>query len=73
VPRGPPPAGHVTIATGRWTSIAVERLGGNQGDSVSIAKFLRTNVLGYRWPAHLTPPPKPVLIAATPIKTVRHG
>ena len=45
-----PTAGHVGFVVGE-TEHTLDVLGGNQGDRVSIATFLKDHVLGYRWPA----------------------
>jgi uncharacterized protein (TIGR02594 family) len=47
--RGAAPSGHVAFAE-TWTGATIRLLGGNQGNSVSIASFSRAAVLGYRWP-----------------------
>lgn len=43
-------SGHVGFYAGE-TETHVLVLGGNQGDSVSIAKYPKARLLGYRWPA----------------------
>ena len=49
--RGSEPwAGHVGFVVGT-SGGRVYLLGGNQGDTVSVAAFDRSRVLGYRWPA----------------------
>lgn len=50
-------AGHVAFVIG-WTERHVHLLGGNQADSVNTTSFLRSDVLGYRWP------PEPVAAVA---------
>lgn len=47
--------GHVGFYRGE-TADSVYLLGGNQGDSVSIAPFPKDRVLGYRWPAGVPVP-----------------
>lgn len=42
--------GHVGLVVGKDERGRLLVLGGNQGDSVSIAPFDMTRVLGYRWP-----------------------
>lgn len=46
-----PTAGHVFIVIGRDDRGNLVGIGGNQSDAVTIATFLRSRVLGYRWPA----------------------
>lgn len=41
--------GHVFFVVG-WTESHVMGLGGNQGDAVTVARFPRHKVLGFRWP-----------------------
>lgn len=43
-------SGHVGFVVGRTASGDLIVLGGNQGDKVSLARFDRARVLGYRWP-----------------------
>lgn len=43
--------GHVGIVVGINMLGQLLVLGGNQGDAVSIAPFLQSRVLGFRWPA----------------------
>lgn len=45
--------GHVFIAIGRDKQGRIVGIGGNQGDSVSIAAFDTSRVVGYRWPAEV--------------------
>lgn len=47
--RGAPPSGHVGFVES-WTGATIRLLGGNQGNSVSVASFSRASILGYRWP-----------------------
>lgn len=47
--RGAPPAGHIGFVES-WTAATIRVLGGNQGNSVSIASFSRSSKLSYRWP-----------------------
>jgi uncharacterized protein (TIGR02594 family) len=42
-------AGHVGFVIG-WTGQHVHLLGGNQADSVNTQSYLRSDVLGFRWP-----------------------
>lgn len=42
--------GHVGFVVGKTGANRLAVLGGNQGDRVSIAGFLRERVIGYRWP-----------------------
>lgn len=49
--------GHVGFCVGQDNQGNLLLLGGNQGDAVSVAAFLRSRVLGYRWPAAV---PKPL-------------
>lgn len=41
--------GHVGLYLGEYAGY-ISVLGGNQGDSVKISKYPRSNLLGYRWP-----------------------
>jgi len=41
--------GHVGFVVG-WDDDHIELLGGNQGNAVSIAKYSRSQLLGFRWP-----------------------
>lgn len=50
--------GHVGFYI-RSDSTHVWVLGGNQGNKVSIAKYPKSQVLGYRWPKKATPPAAP--------------
>lgn len=43
--------GHVTFVAGIRRDGLIMCLGGNQGDKVSIAPFLKERILGYRWPS----------------------
>lgn len=43
--------GHVGFVVGRDQRGNLMTLGGNQGDSVSVAPFATARVAGYRWPA----------------------
>lgn len=43
--------GHVAFCVGTDTLGRIMCLGGNQGDAVTIAPFLRERVIAYRWPA----------------------
>lgn len=47
--RGAPPSGHVAFAES-WTGATIRLLGGNQGNSVSVASYSRASILGYFWP-----------------------
>lgn len=42
--------GHVFLATGVGADGSIVGVGGNQGNQVTIAKFDRRRVVGYRWP-----------------------
>jgi len=50
-----PRAGHVGFLVERRDG-KVYLLGGNQGNAVSIAAYMETDVLGYRWPADAAAP-----------------
>lgn len=55
-------SGHVGFIVGRDSRGNLMTLGGNQGNKVSIAPFVPSRVLGYRWPpgqpeARMYPPP----------------
>lgn len=54
--------GHVFFVTKVSTSF-VWGIGGNQGDKVSEAKFARSRVLGFRWPADRPAPLALALVA----------
>lgn len=60
--------GHVGLVVGRDDRGRLLVLGGNQGNSVSVAPFEMSRALGYRWPtpalASLKHGPLPVLVAA---------
>ena len=56
--KGDPGAGHVFFVTGADADY-VYGIGGNQSDSVSESKFLRREIVGYRWPGTV-PLPKAV-------------
>jgi uncharacterized protein (TIGR02594 family) len=47
--------GHVGFVVGNDERGRLMVLGGNQGDSVNIAPFDRSRVLGYRWPLAIKP------------------
>lgn len=47
--RGAPPSGHVGLFAADLGD-RVRILGGNQGDMVKYSNFLKTDILGYRWP-----------------------
>jgi uncharacterized protein (TIGR02594 family) len=51
-----PGGGHVGFVVGQdqWNRLMV--LGGNQGNAVTIAPFVKSRVLGYRWPLDAQPP-----------------
>lgn len=50
--RGAPPSGHVAFCDHPDISNGIIRvIGGNQGDSVKVARFSTADVLGYRVPA----------------------
>lgn len=48
--------GHVGLVVGVTPINDLLVLGGNQGDCVSIARFPRSRVVGYRWPAGVAVP-----------------
>jgi uncharacterized protein (TIGR02594 family) len=50
--------GHVGLVVGRDQRGRLLVLGGNQGDSVSIAPFDPSRVVGYRWPGAVVSPSK---------------
>lgn len=54
--------GHVFFVTKVSTNF-VWGIGGNQGDAVSEAKFARSRVLGFRWPASLPLPAAATAVA----------
>jgi uncharacterized protein (TIGR02594 family) len=58
--------GHVAFVVGQDQRGRLQVLGGNQGDSVSVATFERNRVTAYRWPAGVPIPAQvlPVLGAA---------
>lgn len=59
LPRGSDPAsGHVGFVAGVTTG-SILLLAGNQGDAVSVQRFSKSQVLGYRWPSseHTQPDP----------------
>ena len=62
---GDPSLGHVGFLVGE-TAGQVVLLGGNQSDSVSIAAFDRSRVVGYRLPSAASLPPSSVAIATPP-------
>ena len=46
-------SGHVGFVVGKDKLGNLMVLGGNQGDMVSIKPFIRSRVLGYRWPTSI--------------------
>jgi hypothetical protein len=55
-----PHQGHVGLYVQPGKDGTIYVLGGNQGDAVTIAKFRKSSVLGYRWPEdEKAEPPKP--------------
>jgi uncharacterized protein (TIGR02594 family) len=48
--RGVPPAGHVGFVDS-FNASTVMCLGGNQSDAVTVTRFPRSSVLGFRWPS----------------------
>ncbi len=58
---GDPSLGHVGFLVG-ISGTQVKLLGGNQSDSVSVATFDRSRVIGYRLPAGTVTPPAPAPI-----------
>lgn len=66
-----PGGGHVGLVDGRDQFGRLLVIGGNQGDSVSIAAFTTDRVLGYRWPAGAQMPtaPLPVFAGGIPVST----
>lgn len=65
--------GHVGFVIGQDEQGRLLVLGGNQGNKVSIAPFMRDRVIGYRWPDAAAPSSfsaaLPVLAAAGPVST----
>jgi len=59
--------GHVGFVAGADRNGNLLVLGGNQGDAVSINRFSRGRVLGYRWPANEQLP------KAAPLPVLAHG
>lgn len=57
-----PGGGHVFFVT-KVSASFVWGVGGNQGDKVCEAKFDRSRVVGFRWPASLPLPIAPALVA----------
>lgn len=51
-----PGAGHVGFVVGQDEESRLMVLGGNQANAVTIAPFVKTRVLGYRWPPGAEPP-----------------
>jgi len=66
-------SGHVGLVVGKDKSGNLMVLGGNQGNAVSIKPFLRSRVLGYRWPKQAKSPdltaPLPLLNSAGRVST----
>ena len=55
--RPPNPAqGHVAFCVGTVGADRIALLGGNQGNSVSVATYPRSRVVAYRWPTTLVVP-----------------
>ena len=48
--RGAPPSGHVTLFVRERDAASITCLGGNQSDQVKYSHYLKSDVLGYRWP-----------------------
>lgn len=46
-----PHSAHVALWTGEEDAGGLYLLGGNQGNAVSIKRYAKSRVLGYRWPA----------------------
>ncbi len=59
--RGAAWQGHVAFVMGE-TPDKIRVLGGNQGNKVSIAEYPKKDVLGYRWPIRIPPPPDQKLV-----------
>ena len=66
-----PGGGHVGLVEGRDQFGRILVIGGNQGNSVSIAAFTTDRVLGYRWPAGVPLPsdPLPTFAGGVPVST----
>ena len=66
---GSPVLGHVAFFL-RDLGAQVEVLGGNQSNSVSIARYSKTNLLAYRWPSGwalpVAGPAKPINVVGLP-------
>lgn len=56
-----PKAGHVGFVVGQDVSGNPFVLGGNQSDAVTVAKFQKSRVLGYRWPKGIEKTQAPII------------